>query len=158
MGPRLHSVPALLSLLLGQPTTYHGQPSTTTTGQHHSQPQPTQYNDTNQLLKGSNIKDRSPEEHGTEPPLPAWFSHLTYPSESDSDTGEGDEEEDMDTTQPLPTDPPSTHQEQEPIPPAPSAPIKDLIEAAIKEAQRAAREEYQRELAQMTLRHQHETG
>ena len=32
----------------------------------------------------------TPKAHGNEPPPPAWFSHLAYPSESDSHTGEGD--------------------------------------------------------------------
>ena len=85
------------------------------------------------------------------------MAYQSDPSESDSDTGEKEGEvADMDTTQPLPTDP-FTQPVQEPIPQAPPASIKELIEAAIQEAQRAAREEYQKELAQMTLRHQRET-
>ena len=63
----------------------------------------------------------------------------------------------MDTTQPSPVGLSSTYQPQEPKPPAPSASIQDLIAAAIEEAQRAAREEYQKELAHITLRHQQET-
>ena len=63
----------------------------------------------------------------------------------------------MDTTQPLPTGLSSTHQPQEPTPPAHSTSIQALIAAAIEEAQRAAREEYQKELAHITLRHQQET-
>ena len=63
----------------------------------------------------------------------------------------------MDTTQPLPAGLSSTHQPQDPTPSAPSASIQDLIAAAIAEAQQAAREEYQKEIAHITLRHQQET-
>ena len=63
----------------------------------------------------------------------------------------------MDTTQPLPTNLSSTPPPQDSIPPAPSQSIQELIEAVIKEAQRTAREEYQKELTNISLRHQQET-
>ena len=63
----------------------------------------------------------------------------------------------MDTTQPLPTNLSSTPLPQEPIPPVPTQSVQELIEAAIQEAQRIAREEFQKELANISIRHQQET-
>ena len=100
----------------------------------------------------------SPEgAHDTEPPPPSWFSHLAYQSDSSSDAKEDDEEEEMDTTQPLPTNLSSTPLPQEPNPPAPTQSVQELIAAAIQEAQRKAKEEFQKELANITLQHQQET-
>ena len=63
----------------------------------------------------------------------------------------------MDTTQPLPPNLSSTPLPQEPIPPAPTQSVQELIEAAIQEAQRKAKEEFQNELANITIQHQQET-
>ena len=96
--------------------------------------------------------------HGTDQTQPTWFSHLAYQLDSASSTSEGEgDEEAMDTTQPLPTNLSSTPPPQDPISPAPTQSIQELIEAAIKEAQRTAKEEYQKELATISLRHQQET-
>ena len=100
----------------------------------------------------------SPEgAHDTEPPPPSWFSHLAYQSDSSSDAKEDDEEEEMDTTQPLPTNLSSTPLPQEPNHPAPTQSVQELIAAAIQEAQRQAKEEFQKELANITIQHQQET-
>ena len=90
-----------------------------------------------------------------------WFANFTNTTESDPDSEQSDTDamDTADTTQRPPVDPSPQNQQQPTDPTTPSslAPIQSMITAAIAEAQRAAREEYQRELERLSQIHQQET-